>query len=247
MLSETPALEVGRLSEALGVSAVTIRSDLDALDRRQLLRRVRGGATAIRAARFERPAGLPGQDFGEEKRRIGEMAARMVRPGETIVLDAGTTTLAMAMALPEGLRDVLVVTSSLDVAIALHRHPGVSVMVTGGKLKETGRNAGAHALVSPFGTLLLGQVNADCAYLCCTGIDPERGFTNAHFDEVEIKRAMIAASRRSLMLGDSGKIGHIGGARIAGPSEVDTLLTDAGAHAGDVAALEAAGLRVLLA
>lgn len=247
ILARDRIVEVVKLSEALGVSAVTIRSDLDALDRRQLLRRIRGGAMAVRPARFERPLDVLHDDFAEEKERIGAMAARMVRNGETIILDAGTTAIAMAMALPEDLRDLVVVTSSLDVALALHEHPGVSVFVTGGKLKKTGRNVRSHSLISPFGTLLLQQINADCAYVCCAGIDLERGFTNAHFEEVEIKRAMIASARRVVMLGDRGKIGHVAGARIAGVAEVTALVTDTGAPAADVQALEAAGLQVLLA
>lgn len=240
-------VEVVRLSEMLGVSAVTIRSDLDALDRRALLRRIRGGAMAVRPARFERPLDLPSHSFAAEKERIGAMAARMVRNGETIMLDAGTTAVAMAMALPKDLRDLVVVTSSLDVALALHDHPGVSVFVTGGKLKKTGRNTRSHSLISPFGTLLLREINADCAYLCCAGVDAERGLTNAHFEEVEIKRAMIAASRRVVALADHGKIGHVAGARIADLSEVTVLVTDTDAPPADVQALEAAGLQVVLA
>jgi DeoR/GlpR family transcriptional regulator of sugar metabolism len=238
--------EVARLADILGVSAVTIRSDLDALDGRQLLRRIRGGAMAIRPARFERPVDLPSQSYTAEKERIGALAARMVRNGETIILDAGTTAVAMALALPEDLRDLVVVTSSLDVALALHAHPGVSVVVTGGRLKKTGRNTRSHSLTPPFGTLLLQQINADCAYLCCAGIDAARGFTNAHFDEVEMKRAMIAAARRVVMMGDHGKIGHVAGARIAELSEVSALITDRDARAADVQALEAAGLQILL-
>lgn len=247
ILAADRVVEVARLSEALGVSAVTIRSDLDALERRQLLRRIRGGATAVRPARFERPLDLPSHSFAAEKERIGALAARMVRDGETIILDAGTTAVAMAMALPEDLRDILVVTSSLDVALALHPHPGVTVLVTGGRVKKTGRNTRSHSLIPPFGTLVLQQINADCAYLCCTGIDLERGFTNAQLEEVEVKRAMIAAARRVVMLGDHGKIGHVAGARIAGLSEVTALVTDTGAAPADVQALEEAGLQVLLA
>ena len=240
-------VEVTQLSEALGVSAVTIRSDLDALERRLLLRRIRGGAMAVQPARFERPLDLPSQSFAAEKKRIGAMAARMVRDGETIILDAGTTTLAMALALPADLRDIVVITSSLDVALALETHPGATVMVSGGALKKTGRNPRSRSLIPPFGALLLGQINADCAYLCCAGIDAERGFTNAHFEEVEIKRAMLASARRAVMLGDHGKIGHVAGARIAGIEEVSALITDSGAAPADVQALEAAGLQVLLA
>lgn len=247
ILHRERVVEVVRLSESLGVSAVTIRTDLDALERRHLLRRIRGGAMEVRPARFERPLDLPGQSFAVEKERIGAMAARMVRNGETIVLDAGTTALAMALALPDDLRDIVVVTSSLDIAIALDSHDGMTVLVTGGKMKKTGRNRRSHSLIPPFGTLLLQQINADCAYLCCAGVDAERGFTNAHFEEVETKRAMMAAARRVVMLGDHGKIGHVAGARIAGLSEVTALITDTDATLGEVQALESAGLQVLLA
>jgi DeoR/GlpR family transcriptional regulator of sugar metabolism len=247
MLAAERVVEVTKLSDALGVSAVTIRSDLDALERRQLLRRIRGGATAVRPARFERPLDLPAQNFAAEKERIGVMAARMVRDGETIILDAGTTAVAMAMALPQDLRDLVVVTSSLDVALVLHQHAGVTVMVTGGRLKKTGRNTRSHSLTPPFGTLLLEQINADCAYLCCAGVDVERGFTNAQFEEVEIKKAMISSARRVVVLGDHGKIGHVAGARFAPLEVVTAFVTDSGAAPSDVQALEAAGLQVLLA
>lgn len=247
MLRRHRVVEVVQLSEALGVSAVTIRSDLDALERRLLLRRIRGGAMAVQRARFERPLDLPSQNFTAEKERIGAMAARMVRNGETIILDAGTTTLAMAFALPADLRDVVVITSSLDIAIALETNPAATVMVTGGTLKKTGRDPRSRSLIPPFGALLLGQINADCAYLCCAGIDAERGFTNAHFEEAEMKRAMLAAARRAVMLGDRGKIGHVAGALIAGTAEISTLITDSDATPADVQALEATGLQVLLA
>jgi len=240
-------VEVTALAEALGVSAVTIRADLDALEKRKLVRRIRGGATALRPARFERPLDLPSQSFSAEKERIGEAAASLVRDGETIILDAGTTTLALATALPKSLSDVVVVTNALDVAIALQSHPGVTVIVTGGRLKKAGRNANSRSLISPFGTHLLREINADAAFLCCAGVDPARGFTNGNWDEAEIKQAMIASALRVIVVADHGKIGHVGSARIAPLDGVDLLVTDSGASAADVQALEAAGLRVVVA
>lgn len=246
-LSRDRVVEVSALAEALDVSAVTIRSDLDALERRMLLRRIRGGAIALRPARFERPHDLPSEGVDEAKTRIGAMAARLVRNGETIALDAGTTALAMARALPQDLSDIVVITSSLDIAIALEAHPGATILVTGGTLKKTGRNQRSRSLVPPFASFLLDQLNADCAYLCCAGIDAERGFTNAHFEEVETKRAMLRCARRAVMLGDHGKIGHVAGAQIARTEDISTLVTDRRAAPKDVQTLESAGLQVLLA
>jgi DeoR/GlpR family transcriptional regulator of sugar metabolism len=245
-LQNEPVVDVASLSAEFGVSSVTIRSDLDALDRQNLIRRVRGGAMAVRPARFERPNLIADHGFDDRKARIGVMAARMVRSGETIILDAGTTSMAMASALHEDLTDVLVVTSSLEIALIVHQHPGLSVIITGGKLKKSGLNVGSHALVSPFGTLLLERINADAAFVCCSGIHADRGFTNAHLEEIEIKRAMIASARRIVMLGDSGKIGHVAGAQIATLPEVTTLISDVDAKSADIAALEAAGLQVIL-
>jgi DeoR family transcriptional regulator of aga operon len=247
LMQEKGVAEVTALAELLGVSAVTIRGDLDALERLRLVRRIRGGAMLLRPARFERPLDVPGQSFSGEKQRIGEVAASLVRDGETIILDAGTTTLALAMALPGSLTDVVVVTNGLDIATALQDHPGIAVIITGGRLKP-GRRAGhARSLISPFAANLLREINADTAFLCCAGVDAARGFTNGNWEEAEVKQSMIAAALRVVFVADHGKIGHVGSARIAPFEQADVLVTDSGATAADVQALEAAGLRVIVA
>lgn len=247
MVAERGTVEVSTLAEVLGVSSVTIRADLDILEKRRLIRRIRGGAMALRQARFERSIDLPSQSFSAEKERIGAFAAGLVRDGETVILDSGTTTLALARSLPAELTDVVVVTNGLDIAIALRAHPGVSVIVTGGKVKTGGRNAESYSLISPFGTMLLREINADIAFLCCAGIDAQRGFTNGNWDEAEIKKAMIDAARRVVVVADHGKIGHVGSARIASLDEVEMLVTDAAAPAADIQKLAAAGLSVAAA
>ncbi|MDJ0685742.1 MAG: DeoR/GlpR family DNA-binding transcription regulator [Alphaproteobacteria bacterium] len=247
LLEERHSVEVTALSEALGVSAVTIRTDLEVLQNRMLLRRIRGGATRIQPARFERPIEIPSHNFSAQKERIGRLAASMVGNGETVILDAGTTTSAMAAALPKSLSDVVVITSSLDIAILLELHPGITVISTGGTLKKTGRNRQSRSLIPPYGSLILEQLNADCAFICCAGVDADRGFTNAHFEEVEIKRAMISSARRAIVLADHGKIGHVAGARIAALDEISALISDNQAAAASLAPLEKAGLQVMLA
>ena len=247
MLAVKGVVEVTTLAEELGVSAVTIRADLDALEKRRLIRRIRGGAMALRPARFERPIDLPSQSFSDEKERIADLAASMVRDGETIILDSGTTTLAIAHALPQALTDVVVVTNGLAIAMALQPHEGIMVIVTGGRLKRGGRNANSSSLISPFGETLLREINADAAFMCCAGVDAVRGFTNGNWEEAEVKKAMMACSRRVVFVADHGKIGHVGSARIAPLEQVDLLITDNNAAAADIQALELAGLRIAVA
>ncbi len=247
LLDKQERIPIAELAERFGVTAVTVRSDLATLERRQLLRRVRGGAVALRPARFERPTGMPKLDFIKEKERIGLAASLRVRDGETIILDSGSTTLAMAYALPAKLSDVVVLTNCLDVSHVLHDHRGVDVIVTGGMLRKARGQDVWRTLVPPLATLLLREINADTAYLCCTGIDPEMGLTNGNWEEAELKKAMIASSRQVVFVADHAKVGHVGSARITSINHVAALITDSEISASDQAALEAAGLNLVLA
>ncbi|WP_209737393.1 DeoR/GlpR family DNA-binding transcription regulator [Aureimonas populi] len=237
---------VARLAGELGVSEVTIRSDLSDLEARRLLRRVRGGARIARPARFEPPQEVSIETFANEKERIGLAAAAMIKSGDTIILDSGTTTLALARALPKTLHDVVAVTNSIDIAIALDPHSGVDVFVTGGRMRTSSRNS-TRTMVAPMGTLLLEKISADIAFLCCAGIDARRGFTNANIEETEMKQAMMAAARRTVMLADGSKLGHIGVVRIARLAEVSALITDASVSGAPLEALQEAGLDVVIA
>ena len=236
------SVSVVRLAEALGVSVVTVRHDLDVLERQQVLRRVRGGAIAVRPARFQRSLHPLNSAFEPEKQRIGELAASLVRDGETIIIDAGSTTLALARALPRSLQDVAVVTTALDVALEMEAHAGVKVVVTGGTVAKPQR-----CLVPPFATTLLQQINADVAFLACSGVDAQKGFTTQSWEEAEVKHAILAAASRVVFLADHGKIGHVATAKIMDLAGAELLVTDSGASGASLRALELAGLNVILA
>jgi len=235
-------VSVAALSESLGVSVVTIRNDLDALERQQVLRRLRGGAIAVRPARFQRSLHPLHSAFEAEKQRIGELAASLVRDGETIIIDAGSTTLALARALPQPLQDVAVITPALDVAQVLEAHMGVKVVITGGTVAKPQR-----CLIPPFATALLRQLNADVAFIACSGVDARRGFTTQSWEEAEVKHAIAAAASRVVFLADHGKIGHVATAKIMDLAEAELLITDSGASPASLRPLEAAGLHVITA
>ncbi len=202
-------VKVTDLADELSVSPVTIRADLEYLEQQKSLRRTRGGAVPMWPRRFEQPLEVTVARHQAEKRAIGQYAAQMVKNGDTILVDVGGTATELAKALPHELRDVVVVTNGLNIALALENHPGVTVVVTGGTLRPL-----QHSLVAPLGTILLKQVNADLAFIGCSGVDPTKGFTNANLAEAEIKVAMMDAAIKKVILADHSKLLQVASARI---------------------------------
>ncbi len=241
-LKQRGALKVKELARELGVSQVTIRADLAALEREGRLVRTRGGAVPPEPGRFELPLWESRRVHLKEKAAIGRYAAGLVRDGETVFIDVGSTTTELARALSPELKDVLVVTNALNIALLLEAHPGVRVVVTGGTLRAL-----QHSLVNPFGTRILEALYADKAFLGANGVHPEAGVTNANVPEAEIKRVMVRHARAAYVLADRTKLLRVATAKFAELAEVAALITDAGADPEAVAALEAAGLTVLRA
>ena len=242
------------LAGRFGVSAVTVRADLTALEARARVRRVRGGAVPPSGLLGERVPELP---LGErpfessqweapvQKSSIGLHAAAMIADGDTVVLDVGTTTTAIARALVlrTDLRDVTVVTNGLNIALELEpAAPRLSVVVTGGTLRPL-----QHSLVNPLGTVLLERLRASVAFVGCNGVDPEVGITNVNLPEAEVKRAMLLAARRRVIVADGSKVGEVELAKVCDIEEVNLLITDPSADPEVLEAIAAAGCQVELA
>ncbi len=245
LLREQDFVRVAELAERFDVSEVTVRGDLDALQARGQLRRVRGGAVPRAAAPAERRFEEAEVAAAGQKRAIALAAAATVSDGDTIVLDVGTTTTAVAQALAERteLSDVTVFTSSLTIALALESaDPRLTVVVTGGTLRSK-----QHSLVEPLAGLVLGSINAGTAFIGCNGIDIERGVTNVNLPETEIKRMLLRASQQRVVCADSSKLGQVALAHVCDLDDVDLLITDDRADPDLIAALRETGLEVVLA
>jgi DeoR family transcriptional regulator of aga operon len=242
------------LAGRFGVSAVTVRADLTALEARARVRRVRGGAVPAGGLLGERTPELP---LGErpfessqweapvQKSSIGVHAAAMLADGDTVILDVGTTTTAIARALVlrTDLRDVTVVTNGLNIALELEpAAPRISVVVTGGTLRPL-----QHSLVNPLGTVLLERLRASVAFVGCNGVDPEVGITNVNLPETEVKRAMLLAARRRVIVADGSKVGEVELAKVCDIEEVNLLITDPSADPEVLTEIAAAGCQVELA
>jgi DeoR family transcriptional regulator, aga operon transcriptional repressor len=231
------------LAGRFGVSAVTVRADLSALEARARVRRVRGGAVPL--GERERPFESSQWEAPVQKSSIGVRAAAMIADGDTVILDVGTTTTAIARALVlrTDLRDVTVVTNGLNIALELEpAAPRISVVVTGGTLRPL-----QHSLVNPLGTVLLERLRASVAFVGCNGVDPEVGVTNVNLPEAEVKRAMLLAARRRVIVADGSKVGEVELAKVCDIEEVHLIITDPSADPEVLTEITAAGCQVELA
>lgn len=244
MITERQFVRVADLSEAFGISDVTVRTDLDALDQSHVVRRVRGGAMArLHGVRPEPSFEESLSASAVEKHRIGRRAAALVTSGMSVVLDVGTTTTAIAEALAArtDLEQVTVITNGLKVALELEAaRSDVTVIVTGGTLRRL-----QHSLVDPMATLLLERMHADLAFIGCNGVDVAHGVTNINLPEAEVKRRMIAAAERTVVVAAGPKIGQAHLIRVADLADVATVITGASARAGAVAELRRTGADVV--
>jgi DeoR family transcriptional regulator, aga operon transcriptional repressor len=238
-------VSVGELSRRFGVSEVTIRGDLQELEERRVLRRVRGGATAQANPQPERPFVQSLGANAAAKAAIASAAADLVTPGQSILLDVGTTTTALAQVLAEreDLTDVVAFTNAIPVALALEPAiPRCSVVLTGGTLRPL-----QHSLVDPLGDAVLERINVDTAFLGCNGVHPTQGVTNINLPEAAMKRRMIRAARRRIVVADGSKVGAVTLAPLCGVNEIDMLVTDPSADTEILALLREAGVRVEVA
>jgi DeoR family transcriptional regulator, aga operon transcriptional repressor len=222
-LQENGFVEISQLSARFGADRSTIRRDLQELALRGLVQRTRGGALDGPASgHADIPYEVKRIEHTPEKQAIGSHAASLVRDSEAILLDSGSTTFQVALALRRR-HDISVVTNDLNIAMCLAESPGIQLIVTGGILLES-----VYALVGSRTVEELLRLHVDRTFLGADAIHHEAGITNVTFVEVEVKRAMIAAAREVVVVADSSKFEHRALAQVCGLEEIDLVLTDGG-------------------
>ena len=238
-LEQRTTASVADLASELLCSPMTIRRDLAELELKGLVERSHGGASATRRVRLEFALYDRATLHRAEKAAIGRAAAQLVKEGERIILDTGTTTLAMARNLV-GAEGISVVTTSLAVVSALLREPGVEVMLVGGTVRESSPD-----LYGPFVEENLSRLHADWAFVGCDGISTTGGLTTTDPRIARATGLMIAGSKRAVLLADSSKAAadsFIGFARIA---DLDYIVTDDRMPAEITDSARAAGVEVM--
>lgn len=225
------------LSERLETSEDTIRRDLRELARDGLLQRVHGGA--LPASPTVAPLHVRRDLSTEAKIRLGRAGAALIQPGQTVILDGGTTNLELVRQLSSGLV-FTAVTHSPTIAAAFEDRPAVDVILIGGKLFRHSMVAvGALALES------IARLRADLFFLGATGVHGEEGLTTGDFEEAAVKRALMARAAETVVLATPEKIGAVSSAKIASLDALAMLVVSEAPAAQQRATIERAGVRVV--
>ncbi|MFJ8430860.1 DeoR/GlpR family DNA-binding transcription regulator [Kitasatospora sp. NPDC094019] len=242
MVRRSGAVRVAELVDHLGVSDMTVRRDLDALERSGVVKKVHGGAvaasgTAIDEPGFEAKSGLE----SAAKAAVAEAAATLVEPGSVVAVAAGTTTYAVAARLLHIPR-LTVVTNSLPVAELIrsagdeHGTGAPSLLLTGGSPTPSA------ALVGPLADQAVRSLHVDLLILGAHGVSEKSGLTTPNLAEAQTNRALVASARRVAVVADHTKWGVVALSGFATLDEIDVFVTDSALNAQARAALtEAVG------
>lgn len=220
LIKERQHIRVAELSETLGVSEPTIRRDLQKLETMGRVRREHGGAMALEESAPELPILLRGVECAEEKRRIGQAAARQIKDGETIFLGSGTTTLEVARNLDDK-KNLTVITNALTIATQLANNPHINVIITGGVLR--------HSELSMIGHIVeqtLKELHADKAIISMRALNMSEGLTNDNVLETMTDRLIIQFAQEVILVADHTKFGRVATGVVAPITAVHKIVTD---------------------
>jgi DeoR family fructose operon transcriptional repressor len=214
---------VPELARRLGVSEMTVRRDLDALERQGLVRRVHGGA--VPALSREEGGGFAAREAWQAatKNRLGAAVAELIEPGSRVLLDAGTTTVHVAEHLI-GRAPLTVAVLSLQAAARLADQPGIELLIAGGRSRP-----GERSLVGPLALRTLGSLAFDCFVMSIGGVHAEHGWSEFSLDDAAVKQAGLAQASRTVVVADATKLGVRAFSQVAPLGAADTFVTDDGA------------------
>ena len=243
MVRERGSVQVVPLAERFGVSMQTIRKDLHYLAKRGIAERSYGGAISTDAVNVvaEPPVEAKRAINIVEKARIGALAAKMVMPGDSVVLDSGTTALQIALHLPD-MDDITVLTNDLDILCVLAAKERINVVFLGGALRRRNR-----AFYGAQTEGALDDLHVDKLFLGVDGFDLDRGITTHYEPEAVLNRKMAKAAGQVIVVTDRSKFGRVCLHRILNVGEIDDLVTDAVEADGMQAAAGRLGFRLHVA
>jgi DeoR family transcriptional regulator of aga operon len=229
------------LAQQFHTSQVTIRKDLEILDAHGLVHRTHGGALPSRqAGALEDPTLREKEKLHrKEKLAIASAAAQLVKEGQVVILDSGTTTTAIARALRD-FQNLTIVTNAVNIAAELSG-AAVEVILTGGTLRKN-----SFSLVGPIAEETLHRLNADILFLGVDGFDVHYGLSTPNLLEAKVNRVMVEVAKRTVAVCDSSKFGRRSLSLIVPPTSLHEIITDRAAPKADLRVLKKSGIEVTI-
>jgi DeoR family transcriptional regulator of aga operon len=228
------------LAEEFQISQITIRKDLEILQGRGLLHRTHGGALTPHSGALSDPSLQEKEKlYRGEKMRIAQAAARLVEEGQSILLDSGTTTTAIARALRH-FRKLTVITNAVNIAAEL-ANTEIEVILTGGTVRKN-----SFSLVGPLAEETLHHLSADTLFLGVDGFDTRLGLSTPNLQEAKVNRVMVEISQRVVAVCDSSKFGRRSLSTIVPPNAIHQVITDKSITKTDIQNLKDAGVAITL-
>jgi DeoR family transcriptional regulator of aga operon len=233
---------VDELSKEFGVSEVTIRNDLEQLERKNMLIRARGGAINHEPrVRIDHRLNEKGKLNFKEKAAIGRQAAKLIKEGETIIIDSGTTTIEIIKNISH-LKELTLISNALNIVNELSDSPDFNVIIPGGYLRKT-----SMSMVGPMAEKNLKNLHVDKVFLGVDGFDTKMGIYTPNIEEAHLNEIMINIANEVIIVADSSKFKRRSFAYICPINKIHTVVTDKGIETEDKKRLEDAGIKVWVA
>jgi len=240
MLHREGRVLVASLARHFRTSQITIRKDLEVLDNQGLIQRTHGGALPLQSGALLDPTLREKEkQHQEEKIRIAMAAAKMVEEGQSVLLDSGTTTTAIARALKD-IKKLVVITNAINIAAEV-AGTNIEVILTGGMVRKN-----SFSLVGPVAEQGLRQLSADILFLGVDGFDTQLGLFTPNLFEAQVNRVMVEISRKTVAVCDSSKFGRRSLCNIMPATAVDHVITDKNIAKQELQALRDAGIKTTL-
>lgn len=241
MIKEDGHAKVLQLSKIFKVTEVTIRQDLEKLEKEGFVEREHGGAFLKNVDIQVKSISLQNQDFLAEKAAIAKKALEHIHDGDTIILDSGSTTTEIARNI-RGFKNLTVITNALNIALMLGADPGINLIVTGGEFK-----APTLSLTGQKAADFFDKLHVDKLFLATAGITLKSGLTYPSISDIVVKRAMIECTDVVYLVADSSKIGKSSFASLGALSLIDYLITDEKIAEKDIAMMKEHDIKLIIA
>lgn len=219
LLSELGIVRVSDLAQKMQVTEETIRRDLEKLESQGLIKKIHGGAIAVKVNEMEQPFSEREISNLDVKNRLARAAMRLIRPGDSIALDASTTVLQLAKIIPNATH--LILTYSLSVQMALTNHDEITVFSCGGRLLPHSMSLGG-----PMAEKFIEQFHVDKVFLSCRGLSIRRGISDANELQSHMKRKLVSIANEAILLVDHSKFDQDGFSIIGDINTVHTVISD---------------------